>query len=755
MPLSPHIRRVCLTLAWLAPVSQGVLLVLPQATVQARAHTSVETWHLLMELVSVLIAAMVAIVSWHAFRDRADRRLPILSAGFMVVAVCDLMHALTYEGMPQMLGPTGTSRAIFFWLMGRTVEVSTLALMTLPRLPALPRWGSLAVGGLLSSGLIAWGSWGLEAFPVTFVEGQGVTPFKASYEGLLCLANGVVAWRLWQRFRVTGRPHLLLLAASAWVIGIGGLSFTSYVTPSDVQNMAGHLYKLVGYALLYWATYVTGLRAPYEAARAAEQRAHDSEQLIRALSNDLPGAIVYQLIREPNGARHFAYVSDTVESLMGVPAQALMQDASALYGRVHPDDQAALMAAKQACEQALTVLDVTVRMRRSDGEMRWMHLMSRPRALPGERVCWDGLLLDVTDSREAAQTLRESEAMLAAVIDSASDAILICDAQERVRLFNPAAEQIFGYAAKDMRGASVSRLLPAGLQSAQDRARASAEAPGSAARRLGLGRVQGVHADGSTRELEASVSHVAVHGQQMLTAILRDVTDRVRTERALWQYQLELTELTHQLMAQEKATSSRLALILHDQLGQTLSAMRIDYVSDARFADPADAARHARVDGLIDQAIQDVRQLLVELRPTLLDEHGLIAALDNELLSRRPASGPVSLRLESAPALQARRWPGDVEYAVFMVAREALANALNHAQASEICVRLEGDTHWLRLEVQDNGQGLAPGALTVRPGHLGMVGMRERAIAIGAVFEVGEAPGGGTLITLNWEDGSP
>lgn len=748
-----RITHVCLGLAVFAPLSQTVLLALPSA--MQMTLTSVETLHLLMELVSVLVAAMVATISWHSFRDRADRRLPILSAGFMVVAVCDVMHALTYEGMPQMLGPTGTSRAIFFWLMGRTVEVSTLALMTLPRLPALSRGGTLVLGALLSSALVVWGSWGLAWFPVTFVPGQGVTPFKAVYEGLLCLANVTVAWRLWQRFRDTGRQHMLLLATSSWVIGIGGLAFTSYMTPTDVQNIAGHLYKLAGYALLYWATYVTSLRAPYDAARAAEQRAQDSEQLIRALSNHLPGAIVYQLIREPDGSRHFAYVSDTVESLLGVPARAVMHDASALYGRVHVEDLAALMAAKQACEQQLTVLDATVRMRRNDGEERWMHIVSRPRALPEGRICWDGLQMDVTDSREAALKLRESEAMLAAVIDSASDAIMICDAQERVRLFNPAAEQIFGYAARDMQGASVSRLLPAGIQSAQGRAWASDAAPGSGGRRLGLGRVQGVHADGSTRELEASISQVTVHGQQMLTTILRDVTDRVRTERALWQYQLELTELTHQLMAQEKATSSRLALILHDQLGQTLSAMRIDYVSDAQFADPGDAARHARVDGLIDQAIRDVRQLLVELRPTLLDEHGLIAALDNELLSRRPAAGQVSLRLESAPALQARRWPGDVEYAVFMVAREALANALNHAQASEICIRLEGDAHWLRLEVQDNGQGMAPGATAVRPGHLGMVGMRERAIAIGGTFEVGEAPGGGALITLSWEDGGP
>jgi signal transduction histidine kinase len=208
-------------------------------------------------------------------------------------------------------------------------------------------------------------------------------------------------------------------------------------------------------------------------------------------------------------------------------------------------------------------------------------------------------------------------------------------------------------------------------------------------------------------------------------------------------------------MAQEKATNRRLAQALHDQLGQTLTAMRIDFVSEAALPDATQAARHARVDRLIDQAVREVRQVLVDLRPTLLDEQGLAAALDNELRTRSRTAAGVDLLLDVPPALAAQRWPADVEYAAFMVAREAVANALQHAGPTQVRVSVAGGPLALLLEIDDDGAGIAAGETSARPGHLGMVGMRERCIAIGARFDVTAAPRSGTTVRLSWEDRAP
>lgn len=411
---------------------------------------------------------------------------------------------------------------------------------------------------------------------------------------------------------------------------------------------------------------------------------------------------------------------------------------------------AALLARLRDADDAPSAFEA--RVERRDGSTVWGEW--RLSRLVGDDGRRQGLVAQVRDAT-AEHQLREHEATLAAVIRGASDAVISTDETGRISLFNPAAERIFGRRADALIGQGLESLLPAPF-----RARHGGDLAGFAASRvsrraMGAGRVQGLHADGSLIELEASISQVTVGERKVLTAILRDVTERVRAERAVAQYQLELTGLTQQLMAQEKATTRRLAQQLHDQLGQTLAAIRLVFDTGATVADPEDAARHARLDRMIDQAIREVRQALVELRPALLDEQGLAAALDNELRTRRPASVGVDLLLDAAPELTGQRWSADVEYAAFMVAREAIGNAVRHAGATLVRVLLHGGPAALRLEVVDDGGGLADDALQGRPGHLGMVGMRERALAIGALFEVVSRPGEGTTVRLVWEDRRP
>jgi len=497
------------------------------------------------------------------------------------------------------------------------------------------------------------------------------------------------------------------------------------------------------------------LLVAFEVVRASERRASEEELRLRTLSNNLPNCIVYQVVQHSDGSLYFTYISEAFERLTGVAVADALNDSSVLYRRVHPDDLPMLMSARRQSAQSMQVFDLDLRIRHMDGRERWVNLVSAPRRLDDGLICWDGVQTDISERRAAEMQHRENEAMLSAVIGSASDAVISTDVDGRVTLFNPAAERIFGRPASTVLGQGLDALLPAGIGPRHGDDLAAFAASGVQSRNMGVGRVQGLRADGAELELEASISQVTVNERQVLTAILRDVTDRARTERAIVQYQLELTELTHQLMAQEKATASRLAQILHDQLGQTLTAMRIEFVSEARFDDAAQNARHARVDRLIDQAVREARQVLVELRPTVLDERGLVEALDNELQTRRLAADGSRLLLDVPAGMATQRWNADVEYAAFMVAREAIANALRHARATLVRVTVSGDARVLRLEVTDNGTGFATGPTTARPGHLGMVGMRERSIAIGARFEVRSSPDGGTSVCLEWEESTP
>ena len=383
------------------------------------------------------------------------------------------------------------------------------------------------------------------------------------------------------------------------------------------------------------------------------------------------------------------------------------------------------------------------RLRRDDGELSGYTLVAR----------------DLSRRRATEERLRESEATLAAIFASANDAVISTDVGGRVLLMNPAAERIFGYPADQIVGESIERLVPARHRDALRREMGAFTASTLAHRPVGKGgKVMGLRADGSEVRLEGSISQTTVNSQRVLTAILRDVTERVRSERALLEYQFQLSALAQRLMASEQDTNRRVAQVLHDQLGQTLSALRLVFDAlQSSLPEPSLGATErvrGRLAELIDRSIREVRQVLVELRPALLQEMGLAAALDNEVRNQSREARQVALVFEPEPDCVGHRWPGDVEYAAFMIAREAIGNALRHARASVLHVRLSHGTPDLRLSVHDDGAGMGEEQHRVKPGHLGLVGMRERALAIGAQLRVQSSPSEGTTIILDWSPSS-
>jgi signal transduction histidine kinase len=203
-------------------------------------------------------------------------------------------------------------------------------------------------------------------------------------------------------------------------------------------------------------------------------------------------------------------------------------------------------------------------------------------------------------------------------------------------------------------------------------------------------------------------------------------------------------------MEQEKATTRRLAQSLHDQLGQSLATLRLLCDLPPTTDEAQQDKLRQRASRLIDHAIGEVRQVLMDLRPPQLDDGGLLPALENELHQRRVTAPAIDLLLEADPALRNQRWPPDVEYAAFMVAREAVANAILHAHPALVRVLVASEAGTLRLEVIDDGCGLPDGQAHSAPGHLGVVGMRERALAIGAGFAVAPVERGGTKVSLTW-----
>jgi PAS domain S-box-containing protein len=361
---------------------------------------------------------------------------------------------------------------------------------------------------------------------------------------------------------------------------------------------------------------------------------------------------------------------------------------------------------------------------------------------------------DVTELHAVAQRLREEREMLSAIVNSTADAIISTDVHGRIQMFSPAAERMFRRSQERMRGQRMDVLLPERFRAAHQQHLLRFAESGETHRMMGLGLVKGLRSDGQELDLEVTISQLVVQNQKVLMANMRDVTQRVRSDAVFEQSRAQLSELTHKLMLQEKTLVKGLAQALHDQLGQTMAAIRMAHETILTLqGDQVPQGVHklqTQLGALISQAIRQVRQVLTDLRPPLLDEHGLAAALDNELRNRSLKVPKIDISVHVQPQVAHLRWPPEVEYAAFMVAREAVENALRHSGATAVSTRLSGSALSLLLEVADNGVGL-PNDLTVQAGHLGILGMQERAHAIGAGVTVESGATGGTRVYFTWQ----
>jgi signal transduction histidine kinase len=191
----------------------------------------------------------------------------------------------------------------------------------------------------------------------------------------------------------------------------------------------------------------------------------------------------------------------------------------------------------------------------------------------------------------------------------------------------------------------------------------------------------------------------------------------------------ELEQLSRLLIRVQEDERRRIARELHDEAGQVLTAVKIELELDGR----------REAGALVGRALAQVRDVSNLLRPSVLDDLGLVAAL-------RALADDVTTRTNIAVTLDlegfTRRPTADVEVAVYRVIQEALTNVARHARATRAHVRIHDDPGQLSVVVDDDGAGVAAGATS----HLGWLGMRERVTALGGQLDIGAAPSGGVRI---------
>ena len=238
----------------------------------SREHQSYVQLHLLMELASVLISLLVFAVGWNAFDGPRAWRQHVLACGFLAVGMIDLLHALSFQGMPPLVSESSPEKAIAFWLMARAVMAATLLAVALGWPRRMTRRAALALA-LAATALAAWvGLFHEDLLPRTYSAGAGLSAFKLGSEGALVAAYALSAWLFVRRPDPERGAESWWLGCACLVMAMCEVFFTRYMAVSDVFNFLGHCYKLVAFFLIFRVVFLSGIRAPYIQARAFERK---------------------------------------------------------------------------------------------------------------------------------------------------------------------------------------------------------------------------------------------------------------------------------------------------------------------------------------------------------------------------------------------------------------------------------------------------------------------------------------------------
>lgn len=345
--------------------------------------------------------------------------------------------------------------------------------------------------------------------------------------------------------------------------------------------------------------------------------------------------------------------------------------------------------------------------------------------------------------------LQKQKVLLDELFEQAPQAVILMSADYKVVRVNRDFTKLFGYGPKEAIGRPLRELIVP--EELQDEVRQFIDMLARGERV----EVEAVRQRKDGSRLYVSIVHVPVSlpgGQVATYAIYRDITERKQADEKLRAATAQSRALSSRLQSAREEEGTRIAREIHDELGSTLTRLRWDLesldktLSDSPNTSPLHEPRE-KIEAMIkmtDGVLHTVRRISSELRPPILDDLGLSAAVEWQAEEFQARTGIIChchCLLDKPDLNQAQAT------AVFRILQEALTNILRHAQATRVDIEMKEEPGSFMMTIRDNGRGMTE-AQKSGDASLGLLGMRERADLIGGTLEISGSEGNGTIITI-------
>jgi len=348
----------------------------------------------------------------------------------------------------------------------------------------------------------------------------------------------------------------------------------------------------------------------------------------------------------------------------------------------------------------------------------------------------------VNEVSQRTRWLEETLARQRVIEETSIDGMVTYDVETRIMSVNPAMQQLFGYTEAFLLGKKTSLLLAP----VSDRQNPTQDTAFWTRTTAGQIEVTGRRQDGTCFPVELYIGRVTLDGEPLFAATLHDITERKRAERECRNLLEGNRFLIHKSLVVQEEERRHLAQELHDELGQCMTAIQADAENIhelSKNTNPRIAGSAGAIVEVSMRMYDVVHSMMQRLRPSVLDNFGLVAAIEEELDAWKTRYPDVECKFEKQGELL--DLGEQINISLYRIVQESLTNIAKHAGAGRVGLHLSRDGGRIHLTVEDNGRGMD----VDRPVRgLGLIGMRERVEALHGSLSIDSAVGQGTVIDV-------